>query len=49
MLVWNARPSITGMMSTIFFELSLIEDIVVTTCPTTVPPLTATSEAPAAS
>jgi len=42
-------PSITLMMSTIFFELSLIELIVVTTWPTTAPPLTATAEAPAAS
>jgi len=35
MLVWNAMPSITLMMSVIFFELSLIELIVRTTCPIT--------------
>jgi hypothetical protein len=38
---------IAKMMSTIFFEDSLIELMVCTTWPTTAPPLTATSEAPA--
>ena len=47
--VWNAIPSITEMMSTIFFELALIDAIVSTTWLTTAPPLTATCEAPAAS
>ena len=41
--------SITEMMSTIFLELSLIEAIVCTTSPTTLPPLTAMSEALVAS
>ena len=42
-------PSMTLMMSTIFFELSLIEAMVCTTSSTTLPPLTAMSEALAAS
>ena len=45
MLVWNAMPSITLMMSTIFFDDSLIAPIVPTTCDTTAPPLSATSDA----
>src|SRR2546426_43486 len=45
MLVWNAMPSITPMMSTIFFDDALIELMVSTTCDTTLPPFTATSEA----
>ncbi len=46
MFVWKAMPSITLMMSAICLELSLIPFIVSTTWPTTVPPLTATVEAP---
>ncbi|OEZ57617.1 hypothetical protein JAB2_49860 [Janthinobacterium sp. HH100] len=42
-------PSITPMMSTIFFADSLIELIVSTTCDTTEPPFRATSDAVAAS
>jgi len=38
MLVWNAIPSITPMMSAIFFEATWISSIVVTTCATTAPP-----------
>ncbi|MNT02336.1 hypothetical protein D3C72_1368290 [compost metagenome] len=38
-------PSITPIMSAIFFADSLIEPIVPTTCATTAPPLRATSEA----
>ena len=38
-------PSITPMMSTIFFADSLISPMVCTTSDTTTPPLTATSEA----
>src|SRR3546814_8375302 len=49
MLVWNAMPSMTLMMSTIFLLDSLIADIVVTTSDTTCPPLRATSDAPTAS
>jgi methyl-accepting chemotaxis protein len=41
MLVWNAMPSMTPMMSAIFFELVLISCIVDTTCPTTSPPFKA--------
>ena len=42
-------PSITLMMSPIFFELALIEAMVCTTSSTACPPLTAMSEAFAAS
>ncbi len=49
MLVWNAMPSITAMMSTMRRELSLMPFIVVTTSPTTSPPLRATVLAPSAS
>ncbi|MNQ08466.1 hypothetical protein D3C85_212650 [compost metagenome] len=49
MLVWKAMPSITPMMSTIFLDEALIEPIVSTTCDTTAPPFTATSEAETAS
>ncbi len=48
MLVWNAMPSITPMMSTIFFDASLISSMVCTTRPTTSPPRNAVSEALAA-
>ncbi len=49
MLVWNAIPSITPMMSAIFFDDSEIPLIVSTTCLTTAPPFPATSDAPTAS
>ncbi len=49
MLVWKAMPSITPMMSAIFFELSLIWSIVETTSAMTWPPRWATSAAEAAS
>jgi len=49
MFVWKAIPSITPMMSAIFLDAADIPFIVATTSPTTAPPLTATSEAPAAS
>ncbi len=49
MLVWNAIPSITLMMSAIFLLDALMASIVLTTSPTTAPPLAATSEALAAS
>src|SRR5436309_13074431 len=49
MLVWNAMPSITPMMSAIWRDASLMPFIVCTTCPTTSPPLTATLDAPRAS
>jgi len=42
-------PSITPMMSTIFFDEAVIDPIVSTTCATTDPPCAATSEAWAAS
>jgi hypothetical protein len=45
MLVWNAMPSITPMMSTIFCELALISLIVCTTPRTTSPPRDARSAA----
>ncbi|CAJ0688210.1 hypothetical protein R77591_03213 [Ralstonia mannitolilytica] len=45
MLVWNAIPSITPMISAIFLLLSLMPDIVSMTRPTTSPPLTAMSDA----
>ncbi len=38
MLVWNAMPSITPMMSVILRELALISSIVLTTRETTLPP-----------
>mmetsp|Transcript_16667 Transcript_16667/g.31257 ORF Transcript_16667/g.31257 Transcript_16667/m.31257 type:complete len:244 (+) Transcript_16667:659-1390(+) len=41
MLVWKAMPSITPMMSPIFFELALISSMVSTTLETTAPPLLA--------
>ena len=43
MLVWKAMPSMTPMMSAIFFELSLMEPMVLITLLTTSPPLTAIS------
>ncbi len=49
MLVWNAMPSITPMMSAIFLLDALISLIVATTRCTTWPPLPATSAAAAAS
>ncbi len=49
MLVWNAIPSITPMMSAIFLLLSWMPAMVSTTRPTTSPPLTAMSEALTAS
>ncbi|OFA04380.1 hypothetical protein DUGA2_19240 [Duganella sp. HH101] len=49
MLVWNAMPSITPMMSAIFFDAALIAFMVSTTCATTAPPLVATADADAAS
>src|SRR5471030_391022 len=48
-LVWKAMPSITPMISAIFFDESLIEAIVPTTWATSVPPLMATSDADTAS
>jgi hypothetical protein len=39
MLVWNAMPSITPMMSAILFDDSLMPFIVSTICATTSPPL----------
>ena len=42
MWVWNAMPSITLMMSEIFFGLSLMPFMVSTTWTTTSPPLIAT-------
>ncbi len=45
MLVWNAIPSITPMMSAIFLDDALISFIVETTCETTLPPREATVEA----
>ena len=49
MLVWNAIPSMTLMMSTIFFDEAVMESMVPTTLATTAPPRTATSDAEAAS
>ena len=49
MLVWNAMPSMTLMMSAIFFEDSAIDSMVFTTSPTTAPPFCATADALAAS
>ena len=48
-LVWKAIPSITLIMSAIFFELSAISCIVFTTPSTTLPPCWAVSEALCAS
>ncbi len=45
MFVWNAMPSITLMMSAIFFELSAISCMVFTTLSTTLPPCCAVSDA----
>ncbi|MCW0417178.1 hypothetical protein NB689_002932 [Xanthomonas sacchari] len=49
MLVWKAMPSMTLMMSAIFFDEASIPLMVSTTWPTTVPPCEATVAAPAAS
>ncbi|MCW0417375.1 hypothetical protein NB689_003129 [Xanthomonas sacchari] len=49
MLVWKAMPSITEMMSPIFFEDASMPLMVCTTWPTTSPPCEATEAAPAAS
>ncbi len=48
MLVWNAMPSITPMMSAILRDDVLIASMVCTTCDTTVPPRTATWDADSA-
>ncbi len=48
-LVWKAMLSMTLIMSTILREEALIDSIVCTTCPTTAPPLPATSDAAPAS
>ncbi|CPL58114.1 Uncharacterised protein [Bordetella pertussis] len=48
-LVWNAIPSITDTISEILRELAEIPSIVLTTSDTAEPPLSATSEALAAS
>ena len=48
-LVWKAMPSMTLMMSTILRDDSLIRSMVPITCPTTAPPLLATSDAVVAS
>ncbi|MNY41504.1 hypothetical protein D3C86_1763240 [compost metagenome] len=45
MLVWKAMPSITLMISAIFFELPAISCMVFTTPSTTLPPRCAVSEA----
>ena len=44
-LVWNAMPSITAMMSTMRRDEALMASMLSTTCDTTAPPLRATSEA----
>ena len=49
MLVWNAMPSMTPMMSAIFFELAEMSSIVLTTCATTAPPRAAICDAELAS
>ena len=49
MLVWKAMPSITPMMSAIFWLLALMSCMVRTTCDTTSPPCAATRLAPTAS
>ncbi len=48
-LVWKAMPSMTEMISAIFFEDFSISPMVVTTLPTTSPPCEATEAAPIAS
>ncbi len=48
-LVWKAMPSITPMMSTIFFAESLIDPMVSITCDTTMPPCCAMEDASSAS
>ncbi len=48
-LVWNAMPSMTLMMSAIFFDEAWIPAMVSTTLPTTSPPCDATLAAPMAS
>ncbi|MCW0415818.1 hypothetical protein NB689_001572 [Xanthomonas sacchari] len=48
MLVWKAMPSMTLMMSAIFFEDASIPLMVCTTWPTTLPPCEATVAAPPA-
>ncbi|CFM03444.1 Uncharacterised protein [Bordetella pertussis] len=48
-MVWNAIPSITDTISEILRELAEIPSIVLTTSDTAEPPLSATSEALAAS
>ena len=45
MLVWNAMPSMTPMMSEILREAELICSMVLTTSPTTLPPCCATLDA----
>jgi hypothetical protein len=49
MLVWKAMPSMTLMISAIFFDEASMADMVVTTWPTTSPPCEATPCAPMAS
>ncbi len=49
MLVWKAMPSMTEMISAIFFDEASMADMVVTTWPTTSPPCEATPCAPMAS
>ncbi len=49
MLVWNAMPSMTLMISAIFLDEVSMPDMVVTTWPTTLPPCDATPAAPMAS
>ncbi len=48
-LVWKAMPSMTEMISAIFFDDTSMPDMVVTTCATTSPPCEATVAAPMAS
>jgi hypothetical protein len=45
MLVWKAMPSITPMMSAIFFDELAMSCMVATTAPTTSPPLAAAADA----
>ena len=45
MLVWNAMPSITPMMSLILRELALMSSMVLITWPTTTPPWVAAAVA----
>ncbi len=49
MLVWNAMPSMTPMMSPMRLELALMSAIVETTCSTTSPPRAAAPDADDAS